>query len=182
MNSPRPQHRSLVHRKAAALCAACLLLAFTAHSQQATSAPPTASAETRPLVIRSAADIPPRNYPLSIPPSEIVRTGEGFQALAAAVRKDHEQLLQADIRDNTVRLNLEYDLADLDLVDGNRHAMQERLTRIKSLEEKPAEKITSTLFMTAYGNAWATTPDTSPDFSSALEREYIKLLNASTLR
>lgn len=179
MNFPRPQHRALVHRKAAALCAACLLLALTAHSQQKTSAPPTASAETHPMVIRSAADIPPRNYPLSIAPSEIVRTGEGFQALAAAVRKDHEQLLQADIRDNTVRLDLEYDLADLDLADGNRRAMQERLARINSLEEKPSEKITATLFMTAYGNAWATTPDTSPDFPSALEREYVRLLNAA---
>ena len=179
MNANLFQSCLFVRRMALALLAACLVSGSAAFGQQVSPAQPPAAAQASPMVIRSAADIPPRNYPLSVAPSEVVRTGVGFQALADAVRKDHEQLLRADIRDNTVRLNLEYDLADLDLLDGNRVAMQERLGRINALEEKPAEKVAATLFMTAYGNTWATMTDNSPEFSAALEREYTKLVNAA---
>ena len=169
----------MVRQSSVALLIACLFPSAALHSQQAPPTQPPTSGESSLRIIRSAADIAPRSYPLSVAPSEVVRTGEGFKALADAVRKDDEELLRADIRDNTVRLNLEYTLSDLDLLDGNRVAMQDRLTRASALEEKPAEKIAGSLFSKAYANAWATTPDDSPAFAAALEKEYTRLVNAA---
>ncbi len=115
-------------------------LSVAVPAQQTAPTQPLPSAQAAPTIIRSAADLPPRNYPLSIAPSEVVRTGEGFQALAEAVRRDDEALLRADIRDNTVRIGLEYNLDDLDFLAGNRVAMQNRLARINALEEKPLRR------------------------------------------
>lgn len=169
----------LRNRVAPALCAFWLFTSSASNSQQAVSTQTPPTAQPYPKVIRSAADIPPRNYPLDAPPSEVVRTGEGFEALADAVRKDNEQLLQSEIQDNTVRIDVEYVLSDLDLLAGNRLSMQHHISRVNALQEKPAEKVAANLFSVAYANTWATTADGSPGFAAALEREYKKLVNAA---
>ncbi|MGA2551375.1 MAG: S8 family serine peptidase [Burkholderiaceae bacterium] len=100
--------------------------------------------------IEKADDLPRFSYPISGPLEDVVRDDAKFEALAGPVRRDIESIFdQYEIADKATARNLFGVLAQLDYLQGKYDAAIQRLDAIRSLEEKPADKLLSGLRMRA---------------------------------
>lgn len=102
-------------------------------------------AQTKPR-IEKAADLPRFSYPVSGKLEDIVRSPEKFTALAAAVRRDTESVLNGyEIPDKSTQRGLIGQLAVLDFLEGRYDAALARSEEVRALQEKPADKLLSGL-------------------------------------
>ncbi|MFO1451314.1 MAG: S8 family serine peptidase [Opitutaceae bacterium] len=112
--------------------------------------------------ITSQDQLPRFSYPLKGKVTDVVTSDAAYEPLAAAVRADLEKLLATyDIADRTTLQEILNTLMMLDVQAGRYDSAMERLTTIRSLEEKPANKLTAGLLIESYMTARR-----SGDFSS----------------
>lgn len=98
--------------------------------------------------IDRAADLPRFTYRIEEKLEDLVRDDARFRRFGAQVRRDDEAVLaQYDITDKATRRQLLSVLAELDFLEGHLKAADERALEMRSLEEKPADKLISGLLL-----------------------------------
>ncbi|HTP28296.1 MAG TPA: S8 family serine peptidase [Anaeromyxobacteraceae bacterium] len=96
--------------------------------------------------IEKAADLPRFSYQINGKLEDLVRDDARFREFAAQVRHDDESVLaQYDIADKAAQRQILSVLAQLDFLEGQYEAADKRAFEIRSLEEKPADKVLSGL-------------------------------------
>jgi subtilisin family serine protease len=119
------------------LASAVVMLFLVAH---------TSAAEKKR--IEKAADLPRFSYHIDGKLEDLVRDEARFRSFAAQVRRDDESVLRGyDIADKATRRQLLSVLAELDFLDGRYQAADQRAIEIRSLEEKPADKLISGMLL-----------------------------------
>ena len=109
----------------------------------------TAIAQGKPR-IEKAADLPRFSYKIDGSVEDVIRDDAKFRRFAVDVRRDAESVLAGyQIDDRATLRQLEGELAQLDLLEGNLDAALQRAARIKELQEKPADKLMSGLQLRA---------------------------------
>ncbi|MEN9628108.1 MAG: Subtilisin [Pseudomonadota bacterium] len=112
-----------------------------------------ASGQTRPR-IEKAADLPRFSYRVDGSVEDLVRQADRFTPFAAAVRRDVDSVLSGyDIADKATRRDLLTTLALLDLLDGRPEQALARAEEVRSLQDKPADKLISGLRLRAVATA-----------------------------
>src|SRR6476619_2940137 len=100
--------------------------------------------------IEKEADLPRFSYKIDGPLEALVRDEGKFRPFAARLRKDEESVLaQYDIADKAVQRQILGMLAVLDFLEGRYDDADKRALEIRSLEEKPADKLTSGMLLRA---------------------------------
>jgi subtilisin family serine protease len=108
-----------------------------------------AAAQTKPRIDK-AADLPRFTYKIDGKVENVVRSADQFAPFAAAVRRNTESVLaDYDIADKSTRSNLLGLLATLDYLDGNYDGTLQRIVAIRSLQDKPADKLVAALRLKA---------------------------------
>jgi subtilisin family serine protease len=106
-----------------------------------------ASAQGKKRIEREA-DLPRFTYKIDGPLEELVRDEAKFKPFAAQLRRDEESVLaQYDIADKAVQRQILGVLGTLDFLDGRYDDADKRALEIRSLEDKPADKLTSGMLM-----------------------------------
>jgi subtilisin family serine protease len=106
--------------------------------------------------ITSQDQLPRYSYPLAGKVTDVVTGDAGYDRLAPAVRADLEKLLNDfDIADRATLQQVLMTLMSMDLHEGKFAAARERLAMVRSLEEKPAAKLTTGLLAESYMDARA---------------------------
>ena len=137
---------------------AALLLALSA----------TAIAQTKPRIER-AADLPRFVYKLDGQLEDIVRSADKFAPLAAAIRRDTESVLSGyEIADKATRRNLISQISLLDYLDGRYDAALARAEEGRALQDKPADKLLSSLRLRVMSAAAKTEAPGSEGFRRAV--------------
>ena len=132
-------------RMAAGLALACGLLAL---------APPPATAQAAKPRIEKAADLPRFTYKLDAKAEDLVRSAAAFAPLAAQLRRDAESVLAGyEIADKATQRDLLGQLAALDFLEGDYDRAILRAAQIRSLQDKPADKLLSGLRLRAMARA-----------------------------
>ncbi|HET6437430.1 MAG TPA: S8 family serine peptidase [Anaeromyxobacter sp.] len=94
--------------------------------------------------IDKAADLPRFSYRIEGSLEDLVRDEARFEQFAAQVRRDDESVLaQYEIADKATRRQILSVLAQLDFLEGHYQAADQRALEIRSLEDKPADKLLS---------------------------------------
>jgi hypothetical protein len=134
-----------------------------------------AVAQTKPRIDK-AADLPRFTYKVDGRVEDILRDDAKFALFSAGVRRDVQSVLDGyQIDDRATLRQLEGELAQLDYLDGNLDAALQRLSRVKALQEKPADKLMSGLQMRALIGAQRKIGDRT---SSAFRTEAGRLIEA----
>jgi subtilisin family serine protease len=108
-----------------------------------------AAAEERKRIER-AADLPRFSYRIEGKLEDLVRDDARFRQLAGQVRRDDESVLaRFDIADKAAQRRLLGVLAQLDFLEGSYQAADRRALEIRSLEEKPSDKLISGMVLRA---------------------------------
>ena len=119
------------------LASAVVILSFATHA-------PAAEKKR----VEKAADLPRFSYHIDGKLEDLVRDEARFRSFAAQVRRDDESVLKDyDIADKATRRQLLSVLAELDFLDGRYQAADQRAIEIRSLEEKPADKLISGMLL-----------------------------------
>ena len=101
----------------------------------------SAVAQNKKRIVR-AADLPRFSYPVSGNLEQVVRDDAAFAKLAATVRRDTESVLsQYDIADKSAERQLLGLLVMLDFLEGKYDEALRRTAQIRTLQEKPADKL-----------------------------------------
>ncbi len=133
-------------------CAGWLALACALFA--ATQVPAVAQSSVPKLRIEKAADLPRFSYKLDAKVEDVVRSADKFAPFAVQLRRDTESVLAAyDIPDKSTQRDLLGVLAGLDFLDGQYDGTLARLEQIRSLQEKPADKLLSGLRLRAMAQA-----------------------------
>jgi len=102
-------------------------------------------------VIKSQDDVPRFTYKVNSNPSDMFIDHEAMGQLVAEVEKDYLELLdQYDIQDKTLLKNIYGTLKNVDLYHQRFDAALEKLKTIRSLQEKPSDKLLSGLSTESY--------------------------------
>ena len=134
-----PALKRLPHRSVAVVQAALLALAvaLSLPAAQAQSAAPKPRVE-------KAADLPRFSYPLTGKLEDVVRQSAAFAPQSAALRRDTEGVLAGyDLPDKGTRRDLISLLAVLDYLDGQYASALARADEVRSLQDKPADRLLS---------------------------------------
>lgn len=133
----------------------------------------TASASAK-IKITNAADLPIHTYPVGSKVSSLLDDPAQVTALAAAVSKDVTgDLASYDIVDRATQRNLYQLLMTTAIIQKDYPAARQDIQRIRSLEDKPAERITRGLFSEALIDALqAPGPDFHATLRATMERLY----------
>ena len=127
-----------------------------------------ASVPTKPR-IEKAADLPRFSYRIEGKLEDVVRGGERFAPFAAAVRKDLEGVVGGyDIPDKATQRELLTTLALLDFLDARYAQALARAEQVRSLQDKPADKLISSLRLRAASQAAQAHPPGSESFKKAV--------------
>jgi subtilisin family serine protease len=101
--------------------------------------------------ITSQDQLPRFSYPLNAKVTEVLKGEAAYHALAEAVRMDLEKLLaDYDIADRATLQDIHGTLLALDVQAGRFSQARERIATIRSLDEKPAAKLTAGLLAESY--------------------------------
>jgi subtilisin family serine protease len=131
-------------------------------------------AQTPKQKITRAADVPVFNYPISGKIEDLLNSPEAFAKLTAQIRRDIESVLaNYDIEEAATKRRLIGTLARLDILEGKDQDALRRLEEVRSLEDKPSQKLTSGLMLRAMLEARATYKDPN---SSDYRRQVYKLI------
>ena len=126
--------------------------------------------------IDKAADLPRFTYPIDGKLEDVVRDEAKFRPFAAQLRKDIESVLaKYDIADKATERQLLGTLVQLDWLEGRYDDAMKRAARVRELEEKPSDKITSGMLLRAMDGARRKTGSTT---SPAYVEETGRLLAA----
>ena len=102
----------------------------------------TAAAAQNKQRIEKAADLPRFSYPVSGSLEQLVRDTDTFNAFALRLRTDIESVLaKYDIADKAMQRQLLGTLLQLDILEGKDAAALARIELIRSLQDKPADKL-----------------------------------------
>ena len=139
-----------------------------------------APARAQKPAITSQDQLPRFNYPLTGNVTAVLNDDAAAEKLAAAVRADLEKLLaDYDIKDRATLQGLHGTLLALDVHAGRHDRALERIATIRSLEEKPAAKLTAGLLAESYIAARrAVDSGNEPAFRAAFRRIYAEKLAA----
>ena len=123
--------------------------------------------------VTSQADLPRFSYPLNIPASELVQADAAtFEAFAAKVRADVNSVLQGyEISDKATMRTLLSTKADLQELAGDYSGALDTVKAVRGMEDKPAARLTSGLFIESELNAAIETKSTS---GTAYEQAFTK--------
>jgi len=100
--------------------------------------------------ITNQDQLPRHTYAVDAPASEILTSDEAFAPLAAAVRSDIEALLaDYEIEDRATLESLEGTLLNLDMLEGDYASAEQRIARMRAMQEKPSSRLTTGLVGTA---------------------------------
>lgn len=130
-------------------------------------------------VVKSEADLPRFNYPISGTASELVKADDAtFGAFAAKVRADVESVLRDyDIEDHGAQRQLLGVELDLQLLAGENDAAMQTVEKLRAMEDKPAAKLMTGLMTRAMVDAQKSTGQTSGDaYDAAFAKEYAAAL------
>ena len=112
-----------------------------------------ALAQTKPRIDK-AADLPRFTYNVDGKVEDVVRSPERFAPFAAAVRRDTESVLAGyDIPDKSTRRGLINLLATLDYLDGRYDSALTRVAEIRTLQDKPSDKLIAGMRLAAMAAA-----------------------------
>ena len=122
--------------------------------------------------IEKAADLPRFNYRVEGKLEDLVRDDARFRKFAAKVRRDDESVLaEYDIADKAAQRQILTVLAQLDFLEGQYDAADERALEIRKLEEKPADKLISGMLLRSMVAARRKVGNTaSPEYRSEVGR------------
>ncbi|MBI5380604.1 MAG: S8 family serine peptidase [Opitutae bacterium] len=138
-----------------------------------------AQAEAAPSAkkpVQSVDDLPRHTYPLTQPPSVILKDAAAFARLAVAVKQNIEADLAAyDIQDRTTLQRYKGALLALALLDGSHDTARRLIAELRALEEKPGLKLTAGLLSEAWLNA-RRQPGAPQDFAAAFQAEVSALV------
>jgi subtilisin family serine protease len=138
-----------------------LVLALLAASLVAT---PPVSAQPAKARIEKAADLPRFEYRIDGKAESLIGDPAKFAPFAAAVRRDTQSVLDRyEIADKAAERDLLATLMQLDWLDGRYDDAMARAARIRALEEKPADKLTSGMLLRAVDGARRATGGMSSD-------------------
>ena len=150
---------------------AAILLALSAHGFAQTGA--------KKKVVRTEADLPRFDYPISGTATGLLQSDEAtFHAFAARVQADVDSVLNNyDIQDRATLRHLLGVRLELQLLAGNNQAALETITKLRALQEKPAERLLTGLQSRAMIEAQKTTGQSSgPEYDKAYEKAYAAAL------
>ncbi len=126
--------------------------------------------------IDKAADLPRFTYKIDGKLEDVVRDEAKFRPFAAQLRKDIDSVLaKYDIADKATERQLLGTLVQLDWLEGRYDDAMKRAARVRELEEKPSDKITSGMLLRAMDGARRKTGSTT---SPAYVEETGRLLAA----
>ena len=129
-------------------------------------------AQTKPRIDK-AADLPRFSYRIEGKLEDVVRNAERFAPFAAAVRKDLEGVVNGyDIADKATQRELLTTLAILDVLDGRYEQAFNRAELVRGLQDKPADKLISSLRLRAISQAARKQPLGSDAYKKAVA-EYL---------
>lgn len=141
-------------------CFSRSVLAFAAAFTVAQSAP----AQVAKSRIDKAADLPRFEYRIDGKVEGLLADPAKFAAFAAAVRRDTQSVLDRhEIADKATERQLLATLLQLDWLEGRHDDAMARLARIRALEEKPADKLTSGMVLRSVDGARRTAGGMSGD-------------------
>jgi hypothetical protein len=127
--------------------------------------------------IQKLDDLPRHTYKVEGKAIELVKSDAAFARFAELVRKDVESdLAKFDIEDKAALKRLNQSLIDLDVLAGHDDDVLKRLELVRGLEDKPAAKLTSGLFIEAL--IAARREAKNPDDLSALAPAFRRHLEA----
>ena len=135
------RHGSIAHMAIALLAAATLTTApcFTSAASAAGKIP-----------ITKLADLPPHTYKIADKPSVLVTNKAAVLELANAIEKDTKADLEKyDIQDQTATRRMYGTLLTIAMLKADYPAARELVTKVRALQEKPAQKLTSGLLAEA---------------------------------
>ena len=119
-------------------------------------------AQVAKVRIDKAADLPRFEYRIEGKVEALLADPAKFAAFAAAVRRDTQSVLDRyEIADKAVERQLLATLMQLDWLEGRQDEAMARLARIRALEEKPADKLTSGMVLRSVDGARRATGATS---------------------
>ena len=137
-----------------------------------TLAPLQALAQAAPTTkprIEKAADLPRFSYKLAAKVEDVVRSADKFAPFAAQLRRDTESVLAGyDIADKATQRDLLGQLAALDFLEGNFDSATVRAAQVRSLQDKPADKLLSGIRLRAMARAAAEHGLASPAYAKAV--------------
>lgn len=129
--------------------------------------------------ITSQDQLPRFEYALTGKAADILTDAPAYEALAAKVRKDLEGLLdQYAIEDRTTLQGILTTLMSLDFEAGNDAAALERLAKIRELEAKPANKLTTGVLLESVISARRSHAAMDDAFRAAFAKTYAEKVNA----
>jgi len=121
------------------------------------------AAQNKPRIDK-AADVPRFTYKIDGSVEDVIRDDARFRRFAADVRRDAQSVLNDyQIDDRATLRQLEGELAQLDFLDGNNDAALARLATLRTLQDKPADKLVSGLQMRAMIGAQRKVGDRTSD-------------------
>lgn len=125
--------------------------------------------------IDKAADLPRFSYKLDSKIEDMIRDDAKFKPFAAEVRRDLESVLaKYEIDDRATLRQILSELAQLDMLEGKYDAALARLTQIKALEDKPADKLLSGIIARAVVAGVSANPDRTSAANRAAVEQSIK--------
>lgn len=128
------------------VAAAGLALASLACAPSGDADVGTTDADAPKPKITSQDELPRHTYEVEASAAEILTDGESFASLAAAVRADVESLLEDyEIEDRATRESLEGTLLNLDMLAGDYASAEERIERLRAMQEKPSARLSTGL-------------------------------------
>ncbi len=138
-----------------------LFLALLASSLVA--APPASAQAPKPR-IEKAADLPRFEYRIDGKAESLIADPAKFAPFAAAVRRDTQSVLDRyEIADKAAERDLVATLMQIDWLEGRYDDAMAKAARIRALEEKPADKLTSGMLLRAVDGARRATGGTASD-------------------
>ncbi|MEO8484755.1 MAG: S8 family serine peptidase [Betaproteobacteria bacterium] len=125
---------------------------------------PIAHAQPAKQRIDKAADLPRFEYRIDGKVDGLLADPAKFSTFAAAVRRDTQSVLDRyEIADRATERQLLATLMQVDWIEGRHDAAMATLARIRALEEKPADKLTSGMMLRAVDGARRATGAASGD-------------------
>lgn len=124
----------------------------------------SAPAQVAKQRIEKAADLPRFEYRIDGKVERLLADPAAFAPFAAAVRRDTQSVLDRyEIADKATERQLLGTLLQLDWLEGRHDDAMAKLARIRALEEKPADKLTSGMLLRAIDGARRATGATGGD-------------------
>lgn len=157
----------------------CAPISLTLAVAIAALAIPCPAQSTPKKVVKSEADLPRFNYPMSGTATELLQSDDAtFHVFAAKVETDVDSVLNDyDVQDHAALRSLLSVKLDLELLAGNNDAALKTIAKLRDLQDKPDAKLLTGVQTQAMIDAQNATGKTSgPDYAAAYAKAYAEAL------